>query len=501
MNYIYCRQSVDKKDSISIETQIEKCKLLVPDGEEYEVYFDKGYSGKNLNRPEFQKMLNNIKLGKANKLITYKLDRVSRSVLDFNSLQVILQKYNVEFVSCTENLDTSTPMGKAMGNIISTFAQLEREQIAMRVKDNYYSRGSRGYFLGGTVPYGFTNTKIVVDGKNVAILEVEHKSIEVIKEMFELYANTEMSLGKISDYFNEKNITSATGKRWDSGKISRILKSPLYVKADVNIYYYYKGKGCNITNSVEEFTGENACFIIGKREANERRYTNVENHTLSLALHNGIINSDVFLKCQRKLDSNKQICRSGSGKHTWLTGLLKCGYCSYALSVVTNSIDRKYLNCRGKTNLKVCNGHSKPLKLEDIEKIVSIYINERIKNIKNKDIEISKNDSAELNKLYIEIAKIDSEIEKLVEKILLANDVVMNYINEKIATLDKKKNKLYSEVAKIDSKSKDNIGVQGVLKDVEDFNLLDFDSKKFFAKTLINKIFITDDEIKIDWVN
>ena len=134
---IYARQSVDKKDSISIESQIEFCKYELKGGNCKE-YTDKGYSGKNTDRPKFQELVRDIKRGLIAKVVVYKLDRISRSILDFANMMELFQQYNVEFVSSTEKFDTSTPMGRAMLNICIVFAQLERETIQKRVTDAYY---------------------------------------------------------------------------------------------------------------------------------------------------------------------------------------------------------------------------------------------------------------------------------------------------------------------------------------------------------------------------
>lgn len=108
---IYGRQSIDKKDSISIESQFEFCRYELKGGEGRE-YKDKGYSGKNIERPDFQRLLQDIKLGLIKRVIVYKLDRISRSIVDFAKLVELFKQYNVEFVSCTEKFDTSTPMGR-----------------------------------------------------------------------------------------------------------------------------------------------------------------------------------------------------------------------------------------------------------------------------------------------------------------------------------------------------------------------------------------------------
>lgn len=118
---IYARQSVDRKDSISIESQIDFCKYELKGGS-CRVFKDKGYSGKNTDRPEFQKLLGEIRKGKVRRVVVYKLDRISRSILDFANMMELFQEYDVEFVSSTEKFDTSTPMGRAMLNICIVFA-------------------------------------------------------------------------------------------------------------------------------------------------------------------------------------------------------------------------------------------------------------------------------------------------------------------------------------------------------------------------------------------
>ena len=125
---IYARQSVDKKDSISIESQIDFCKYELKGGNSKE-YTDKGFSGKNTDRPKFQELIRDIENGLIRRVVVYKLDRISRSIIDFAGMMEMFGRYNVEFVSSTEKFDTSTPMGRAMLNICIVFAQLERETI------------------------------------------------------------------------------------------------------------------------------------------------------------------------------------------------------------------------------------------------------------------------------------------------------------------------------------------------------------------------------------
>lgn len=496
---IYSRQSIDKKDSISIESQIDFCKREAYD-EEVIVYTDKGFSGKNVERPQFQEMMRDIKRGVVKKVIVYKLDRISRNLLDFASIIDVFNKHQVAFISCNEKFDTSTPMGNAMLSITMVFAQLERETIQKRIKDNYYARGAKGMYMGGRAPYGFKKIETKFEGKKTYTFEKNPEQLPFLLKMYELYATTDMSLGKISNYLNENKIHAAEGGLWDSGKISRILRSPIYVKADADVYSYYKNKGSIITNDISDFIGQNGCYLYGKRESNERKYTNVENHVLSIGLHEGVVDSELWLLCQYKLDNNKQIKNNGKGKHSWLSGIIKCGYCNYAVSVVTGRGDLKYFNCRGKTNMKICKGHSKVQYVDIIEKNIENQILNRAKELKNGTLITQNTGDIEINKLKLQILEIDKQISNLMTQLAESNSIVMKYINEKVLELDNTKNILLEEMKKTTIKNSKSQPIEEILNKIDQWETLSLEKKKALCSFLIKKICITDDTINIDWI-
>ena len=112
---------------------------------EISIYEDEGFTGKNTNRPEFQRLMKDIKNKHIDKIVCYKLDRIGRSVAQLSNMFEMLDEYNCSFTSITEQqFDTTTPMGRAMINIASTFAQLEREQLAERVRDNMLQLAKSG---------------------------------------------------------------------------------------------------------------------------------------------------------------------------------------------------------------------------------------------------------------------------------------------------------------------------------------------------------------------
>ena len=253
---IYGRQSVDREDSISIESQIEYCQYETRGGA-YKVFQDKGYSGKNTDRPQFQEMLSAIRRGEVKRVIVYKLDRISRSILDFANMMEMFQEYDVKFVSCTEKFDTETPMGRAMLSICIVFAQLERETIQMRVTDAYISRSRKGFYMGGRIPYGYKKEPFMIDGKRTSHYVIDPAEAEVVKLVYSLYAEPQTSYGDIVRYLMEQGITNSRTKdgAWDRCRIADMIKNPVYVKADLDLYRFYKDQGTNIHNSPEDFVG------------------------------------------------------------------------------------------------------------------------------------------------------------------------------------------------------------------------------------------------------
>ena len=241
---IYARQSVDKKDSISIESQIGFCKYELKGGNCRE-YTDKGFSGKNIDRPKFKELVQDIEQGLIKRVVVYKLDRISRSIIDFANMMELFGRYNVEFVSSTEKFDTSTPMGRAMLNICIVFAQLERETIQKRVRDAYYSRCPKGFHMSGRAPYGFRLEPTTIDGIRTKKFVEEPETMALVKLIFEMYADPNTSFGDIVRYFAERSILIA-GRELQRLTVSYILRNPVYVQADLSVYEFFKSQGANI---------------------------------------------------------------------------------------------------------------------------------------------------------------------------------------------------------------------------------------------------------------
>lgn len=495
---IYTRQSIDKKDSISIDSQIDCCKKELIDDEVYHIYTDKGFSGGNIKRPAFEDLLSDIKVGKISKVIVYKLDRISRSILDFAKIIEIFKKYNVTFSSATEKFDTSTPMGNAMLNITMVFAQLERETIQKRIRDNYYARGKKGFYMGGVTPYGCLKKKTTVDGIKTSTILPDPETYDLLLKLFDRYAHTDTSLGKLAVYMNEKGYKSASGANWDSNKLHRILRNPIYVRADADVYTYYKNRGCNISNELHDFTGTHGCYLYGKRNRSVGKYTDVTDHTLSLALHEGFIDASTWLACQYRLDQNKQLKNSGRGKHTWLTGLTKCGSCEYAMTVKTYK-EYKYFSCTGRTTYKICDIKQRTHHVSEIEAYVKDELLGRLSSLKPLE-ETPESDSYEINQLKLQLIEIDSQIHHLMDQLAEGNDVLIRYANDKIVQLDSLKKTTLETLSQKATKHLISGGqLFEALERVKEWDGLSISEKSSIAKGFIHRILIDNGTIRIEW--
>lgn len=212
------------KDSLPFQRQelINYCKYVL-EIDDYVIFEDAGFSGKNMQRPQLQLMMRRIRSGEFSHLLVWKIDRISRNLLDFCDMYEELKKYNVAFISKNEQFDTSSAMGEAMLKIILIFAELERKLTAERVKAIMLSRAEKGFWNGAKVPFGYdydeTTKKLKIN---------KHKA-ELIKFIFNLYLKKK-STGEVKCILEEKKIPTPTGKeRWNSKVVGDIIKNPVYI--------------------------------------------------------------------------------------------------------------------------------------------------------------------------------------------------------------------------------------------------------------------------------
>lgn len=299
---IYVRVStvhqVDK-DSLPMQKQdLMSYAHLMLGTDDCVVFEDAGYSGKNTDRPEFQEMMKQIRAGAFTHLLVWKIDRISRNLLDFATMYKELKDLGVVFVSKNEQFDTSTAMGEAMLKIILVFAELERNMTSERVTATMISRASNGQWNGGRVPYGYDYNP---DNQEFSINESEAAVVRIIHDRYE----QDKSLVSLARYLNGIGYRSRAGNDWSPVSLLIILRNVFYC----GDYRY---------NVLKE--GDR------QRPKPKSEWVTVENH------HAPIVSREQKERITAILDSNRRIRERGQianrNKHVHIfAGLIRCGNC------------------------------------------------------------------------------------------------------------------------------------------------------------------------------
>lgn len=338
---IYSRKSVYTGKGESIENQIEMCRQYIAanmDGvseEDITVFEDEGFSGKNLERPQFQKMLKEIRQKKFTYVVCYRLDRISRSVGDFATLIEELNKLEISFICIKEKFDTSNPMGKAMMYIASVFSQLERETLAERVRDNMFMLARTGRWLGGTPPTGFVSgkqEKVTVDGKKKTAYQLTFApgEIETVKIIFQKFLELHR-ISAVYKYLASIGVKSRNGKLFSQIGIKQILENPVYCVADKDVRAYFITQNSDVC-----FREEDCSDVFGLLSYNKRDYKkqNVPRHgksewIVAVGKHNGIVPGKHWVAVQNILEANKPASSrtNAYNDYSLLSGTILCGKC------------------------------------------------------------------------------------------------------------------------------------------------------------------------------
>ena len=236
---IYTRKSSEEgleQDFNSLHAQREACAayILSQASEGWTLlqdeYDDGGLSGGTLERPALQRLMKDIEAGRIDIVVVYKVDRLSRSLLDFAKLVEAFDKANVSFVSVTQSFNTTNSMGRLTLNMLLSFAQFEREVTAERIRDKIAASKARGMWMGGNPPLGYKP-----DGRTLAIVE-EHA--EIVRHIFARYlnlGNVRLVAGELaSEGILAPPRTAATGRMtggrpFTRGQIYKLLSNPIYM--------------------------------------------------------------------------------------------------------------------------------------------------------------------------------------------------------------------------------------------------------------------------------
>ena len=490
---LYARKSIERENSISCETQLEYCKSMIKPDEQTEkvvTFVDNGFSGGNVDRDGFQKMMRQVERGKISKIIVYRLDRISRSLSDFVNILNTLKKYNVKFISSQELFDTSSPYGEMIVKILMIFAEFERQSIIERVTQAYAHRSEMGFYMGGRKPYGFTLTDTIIHNIKTKMLSPVAEEIEQLKYIFEAYSVPGITLRRLMDNLIDNDILPTDGS-WSTGKLSTILKNPIYVKADNDVYEYLLKHNTNIISDISEFDGIHGLQIYGKTKHSTDDWSDMKAVVMS---HEGIINSDVWLNCQKKLEKNKQIGNAISNTTSWLGGKIVCKSCGRTMTVTKggkrkDGSQTRYFSCTGKSHNRICKGISKPVYADSLEDMVYELVSEKLETLKGCRKKISTDNSNQINLLKNRISEIKKAQEKLVN--LLLDDTIeadmINLLNERAKKLAEEKTDILSKIDMLENEESEIISAINLSKKWRTAN---YEERKAVCNILIHKILI-----------
>ena len=403
---IYCRVSTieQAEEGFSIDSQYHNIKEYCKNqGHEiYNLYEDRGISGKNItNRPGIKQLLEDATKNKFDLVVVWKLNRISRKLLDILNIVDLLNKHNIAFRSLTENFETETPSGKLQLNIMGAIGEFERETIAENVKMGLLARAKEGRWNGGVV-LGYDLVELPNEGKKRknTRLEINEKEANTVRRIFELYSQGHGYKAVVNRVNNEGHKTKRNGL-FAVSTVKEILQNPVYIgKIRYNVRQDWSKKRRNNINA---------------------------NPILSDGIHEPIIDLETWNKVQ-------VILKERSKKHNKvydcefpLTGILRCPVCGAGMTISRSTAKRKdgtrrineYYSCGNWKNkgTAVCNSNSIRVELADeyvLNKIMELINDETIlrKVVDN----INQNKSTKLKPILEHLEQINKEIEKLTSK-------------------------------------------------------------------------------------
>ena len=473
---LYIRVSTDmqKDHGESLDVQLKRLHAYADSKENWSVaaiYKDAGVSAKNTNRPEFNRMIEDIEQGKIDAILCTKLDRLFRNTRDFLNTTDDFEKKNIKFVCLEGSIDTSTPAGRVFSTMRAAFAQFERETTAERVRDVMRSRAEEGKWNGGVSPYGYYS-----ENKGLKINPVEAK---VIQDTYALYLN-QQSIRYICQKYNIDGIKTRKGELWSLTSITRILTNPFYY----GIVTYSKRS--------HAYSGElrrNKKFIHSNGK------------------HLPIISKELFDRVQTVIARQTKSAPKANAKYL-LTSVVYCGVCGsrmYGMSTGRPNMKHAYYRCSGhiqKGNAK-CSGNAMRVdNLEDsvIKELRNLSINrnkleDALKDLTKHNSENVDSTRDRLGAMETRLIKIKSKRQKIFE---LYEEESINkadfmsrktVVDEEEALANKEVEALRNTASGTDFASYDLDSTVGLFQDMKDvYDELDLTDRKELIRRLLTDI-------------
>lgn len=412
----YIRVSTERQvEDYSIEGQITQIEQYCQfNGYELvDIYADRGISGKSMNRPELQRMLNDAKNGKLDCVMVYKTNRLARNTSDLLTIVEELHRQNVEFFSLSERMEVKNSTGKLMLQILASFSEFEKNTILENIYNRQHQRALEGYYQGN-LPLGYNN---IPDNKKELMIN-QHEA-NIVKYIFESYAKGH-GYRKIANALNHKGYVTKKGNPFSISAITYILSNPFYI-GKIQFAKY--------------------------KDWNEKRRKGLnDNPVIAEGKHAPIISQELWDKVQsrkKQVSQKPQVHGKGTNLLTSLIFCEKCG-ATYAASTTTNTLKDgtkkriRYYSCSNFRNKesKVCSANS--VRADVIEK----YVMDQI----------------------LEIVKSDKVLKQVVERVNQENQVDVAALNHDIAYKQQQFDEINTKLKNLIQTIEDNPDLTSALK-------------------------------------
>jgi len=392
---VYARVSTQEQavEGTSLEHQQEQLEFYcqAQDWQIFQTYVDPGYTGKDAERPGLKRLLADAKLGLFEKVVVFKLDRLSRNLRLLLEVEEKLKECSVALFSIKESIDTSFAIGRTVFQVLGLVSEWERDAIIERTKAGRLQRYKEGRWGPGNTPYGYKYDR---ETKKLVISEVEARIVRLI---YEEYANGK-SMVRIANMLNDEKVPPRRkdGKGWRNNSVRDVLLNPAY-------------KGTQIVN-----------IHKGEHRIKGRNYSNLPEDAVTIEVP-AVIGEGLWNTAQERRKNNKHLQPPRNG-HWLLQGLITCGLCGYGFRTEVTRTKRRY-GCRGHLKYTHIDGSprctSPRLDAEWIEEQVwqriEAIINDpnRLESLLKDTVEALKNREAEL---FARIKPIDERLVQIAEQ-------------------------------------------------------------------------------------
>lgn len=525
---IYARKSKLTLTGESIAIQIDKCQNYIRSLPEYDdntkikTYQDEGYSGGNINRPDFQKLLTDCMADKVSIIVCYRLDRISRNLADFTQLNEKLKKHKTSFVSLSENFDTSSPLGEAMLNMSIVFAQMERSTITSRIRDNMLGLAQTGRWLGGTTPLGYQSIQLEHTDSITGKIRYSHKLEDIPEEeiIYHTLINKYLekgSLTAVETFSHQTELKTRNAKYFSRYALQTIFKNPVYAAADTDTYHYFKSRNAKICMDISCFDGKYGLMVYNKLDqSTDKSHLEhpVEEWIVAVGQHKPFISGRQWVALQDRLkNGQKRAYRRPRRNTALLSGLIRCANChSYMRPKNYNRIGQDgnkifaYM-CEEKSKSKGQNCNMKNPRGNDVDRFICDEIKKLPENTntfmqqlniaENLLLKESNNSQSELELLNASLKEKNNRINTLLKTLSqMDNNITLQYVNEEVSKLHSEKEAIEQHIKELELIEQDKSKIYDELSSLQEklsdfsgtFDLMPIDDKRTALRKLIKTV-------------